>query len=188
MTIDGHYSGRRPSLLPLPIKPTQSPCSCPFPLSRTPTPSPHLHLRCHPWSLAAAPVFCRHRNPTASLHPHLSENLLVVPYISSTPCATHPSPLMPRSPAIWLTRAPPSVAPLQKSGYPLRLQRWWAHHRDPIDLLSVFCISLEPLVARNPADSKLQGRFMSVTSFCPSQSLDVEEDKVVLWRGSWTLL
>jgi hypothetical protein len=31
-----------------------------------------------------------------------------------------------------------------------------------------------------PRGFKAAGHFMSVTSFCPSQSLEVEEDKVVL--------
>jgi hypothetical protein len=48
----------------------------------------------------------------------------------------------------------------------------WAHLCDTLDLLSPFCISPEPLLARNPADSKSQDQehVLCATGFCPSPS------------------
>jgi hypothetical protein len=48
--------------------------------------------------------------------PHPGEHFLEVPYLSSTRCAAHLSPLMPRSPVIWLPRDRPSAPSTRKSG------------------------------------------------------------------------
>jgi hypothetical protein len=71
----------------------------------------------HRWITGASLPFGDHRRPPElpppagirplPCRPHPGEHFLVVPYLSSTPCATHPSPLMPRSLEIWPPGAPP---------------------------------------------------------------------------------
>jgi hypothetical protein len=72
---------------------------------------------------------------------------------------------------VWiLTGRIKTSAAGQGSGRSPSSRYWWAHHRDPLNLLFSFCISPEPLVSWNPTDSKLQEHFMSAMSFCPSQT------------------
>jgi hypothetical protein len=123
---------------------------------------------------AVTPVFYRRRFRPSPFLLLAGESFIVTPFLSSTQCATHPSPLMPRSPAIWLTRAPSPVAPLQNLAISVRLLRWWACPCDPLDLLSPFLISPKALAVRNPTDLIRPGASSCAggASVCP-------------WTGGW---
>jgi hypothetical protein len=117
----------------------------------------------------AAPVFCSHRFRSPLLIPATVSTPYELPSISSTSCATHPSPLMPKSPVIWPTRAHSPVAPLQNLTISVRLLRWWTCPCYPLDLLSAFCIPLKALAVRKPHRFDApRSKFLYVRSFCSS--------------------
>jgi hypothetical protein len=109
-----------------------------------------------------------------------SESFIVTPFLSSTRRAAHPSPLMPRSPTIWTPWAPLPVTPLQNLAISVHLLHWWACPCDPLNPLSPFCISSEPLTARSPGDWNAHS---PCTPRPPSVCSWAEEEDVllVLW-------
>jgi hypothetical protein len=156
-------------------------------------PSRHLRLRVplpHHAPLPLQKTVGRARRRLDSAHGsaaratrRLQELREVEPY----PSAVSLSPAEHRSTAIWRNstghHGRPPVRPSSIPAASIRLPPRWAHLRDPLNLLSLFCISPMPLAARNPADLKRHGQ---VPLFlCMSKLLSVprlkEEDKVVLW-------
>jgi hypothetical protein len=130
---------------------------------------PVRHLSCRPsHPPAPSPRFGPLLSPSvAGEQPY---ELLFIPSIFHAP---HPSPSMPRSPAIWSSRAvvrPSTVRHHPKSSHLPFVSHAGERTIAIPSIFSPFCISHKPLAVRNPADLMRQGQvsvreeFLSVSS------------------------
>jgi hypothetical protein len=96
---------------------------------------------------------CRPQSPTARQSHHDQQM-----------CDAEPRPVNPtrRPPDLqsaatsWRPMTQPVPPPPTDSATSARPYRWWAHIRDPLDLLFPFRASAEPLAARSPGDDDAQ--------------------------------
>jgi hypothetical protein len=65
---------------------------------------------------------------------------------------------------------PLTAALLQNPASSLRLQRQWASPCDPLNLLSPFCVSPEPLASQNPTDLMRHDHILVWQSSCSSRA------------------